>query len=283
MGEADKEICRRMDKTLGPMPLDGERPECKYLLHIGRELSEDRFSILPDDAEPDDDSRESAFYGIADVIGLKPTEGIDGSVYDFKTGSFWVDKPEWNWQLLLPAIGLWTAAGRPERFTVRCGIVYVRDLVGEQFRSECIDIGADILSNRLAWLRRLVAKHRVARPESVTLYEGKHCQYCPARARCPAKIGALANAIMTVGHPHGSDQEVVRSAFALIESKPQLDKAAKELIKINGLKVEANGKTEYNYDLGDSRTAVVSVDAKGKEKLFTRKTNSKTDLGVEGD
>lgn len=284
--EKDHELCRRVAATVGPTPTSGERPEVKYLVTVGSEEASDRFDILPDDAEPGDDLRESAFYGIADYLGYDEVNNV-AHIYDFKSGSFFVDKPEWNWQLILPALGIWIAGGKSETFKVVAGIVHIRDdaHVGEGYRCERQTIGVETLRHRLDWLRRVVAKCRVARPESVTLYEGKHCQYCPARARCPAKIGALGFALERYGSNFqwlGKGKDTIIAAVSMVESKPQLDKAAKELIKMNGLKVETNGKTEYEYDLGDGRTAVVSIDAKGKEKLFTRKVHKQDSMGVEG-
>lgn len=78
------------------------------------------------------------------------------------------------------------------------------------------------------------------------------------------------------GHPV-LDVDIVKAARTLLDSKPQIDKAEKEILRNN----------KGVLDLGDGREAVLEVDKRGKEKVYTRKStlahNRKTeDLGMVG-
>lgn len=283
--EEDRKICARVAKTLGPIPLLGERSELGYLVRVGELPGEDAFNIHSSPEQPDGLLRRDWLYGIADYLGCH-SENVY-SIADFKTGSYFVQQPEWNWQLLLPAIGLWIGAGSPDNFSVNARIIKIRNDSVDADRCSCDDFTFDsgLLRERLGWLRHSLLKAKNQTPETVTLYEGRHCEYCPARARCPAKVGAIAQALRLYGYPPEEimPDVVVRMATNLIECKPQLDKAAKELIKMNGRQETVEGKKQHVMDLGDGREAVVSVDGKGKTKLFTRKKkHSESDVGVEG-
>lgn len=273
--EADSlAICQRLSRTMGPIPAGGERPECRLLVYPFKD-GPDSLRVIGRDEDPTEEDRADAIYGICDYLG----EDSPGSfrVTDFKTGAFYVPAPEWNWQLLLPAIGLYLASGRSSEFKCRANIIHVREssivLRGDESVYDCSPYTYDsqLIEHRLTMLQKQINKAKFYERKNVPLYEGKHCDYCNARARCPAKVGALEQAIKVVSGLDVTDIGMIKTAVGLIETKPQLDKAAKELIKIHGLKREVEGKTEYAYDLGDGREAVVAVDKRLKEKVFTRK------------
>ncbi len=274
LSDADAALCRRVDRSLGRPELSCSKFELGLLVDPGdRAAGRSASCNIVRASEPvPDELRSSSFYCIVDhLLYQEPSDGRAerASVWDFKTGATYVPDPEWNWQLLLPACGLWILAGQPDDLSVEAGILHVRaDSIDPDdcYRAERHVYESHRLRASLEQLQKLASRGRQANPGTVTLYEGKHCQYCPARDRCPAKVGAIAQAMELCFNEEvaANDNDMVRMSMLLMDSKPMIDKAAKEILRNNG----------GTLDLGDGREAVLDVDKRGKEKVYTRRISA---------
>lgn len=235
----------------------GRLPE-PVLLQPGAERREDDSSkaIL-------DSDRSRYFIGFADLAQLGCAGEIDLKVWDWKTGHTWVATPEWNWQLILTAVAIWCCLGKPEPFKAELNILQLGDGTGEP-KTQTFVADADFLQSKLyglQWLkRRLEAGYEDGR---YTLYEGKHCTFCPAWDRCPAKVGPLREmASALVEKPESlSHQDMIRWWLHLKDSMKKFDDGAYEILERNG----------NIMVLPDGREAVLARDKKNRRKVFTRK------------
>lgn len=205
--------------------------------------------------------RHRSFVAVADYVGLQSERHV--AIWDWKS-SGWVPEAKYNWQLLLPAIGLWLAAGSPGDFRADCGILYLDKLssVGSDLRdaTSTATFDSNAIAKSLRQLRFL-EQSLACDPDKVALNEGKHCFFCPAAARCPAKIGTLGNALIDLGL-EVNDFALVKNYLALSET--WTSKSAQAALE------RAGGV----MDLGDGREAVLTVPP-AKRKIYTRKTHAK--------
>ena len=67
---------------------------------------------------------------VADLVQRKSPTSF--AVWDWKTSS-WVQDPEYNWQLILPAIWLYCYSGQPAEFSCELGAVYIEKPDGNGF------------------------------------------------------------------------------------------------------------------------------------------------------
>lgn len=313
--EESKLLCARVADAIGPAPDGGERAELAFsvssihgvcdiisgkllgergpgaVLDSGDLASANGRHIVgaegSDDAsgarrlfsgESSNDPAPSRFVAIADLVQLRSERHV--AVWDWKSGG-WVPEAGWNWQLLLPAIGSWYMAGKPSDFTATLGIVYTSKLCDDGPSGAVVsdDVDGKFLAARAAQLERLERKLLASTPENVTLYEGKHCQFCPARDRCPAKIGALGNALIDISvlgvnesNPELLDFSMVKNYFALTESKFGMSKNIYEILQRHG----------NVMDLGDGREAVFE-EKNGRRKAYTRKANGQARSNASAD
>lgn len=227
--------------------------------------------------EPD---QSKSFLAIADLVRIHE-DGSGVEIIDWKTGSIGsAGNAQWNWQLILPAVVIWVIAGRPERFFATLRTVYLDgDAVHcKPDRDIYTAAGRDLER----WEHSLSGLDRRAvstTPGSEPLYEGKHCGFCPARDRCPAKIGALGRAVelsITSGDagvrlPGLSHVDMMRAYHAIMESKFAANKNAYEILESHG----------GVLDLGDGRESVLTV-ANGRRKVFTRKRKLESNVENQG-
>lgn len=220
--------------------------------------------------------RSDWFVAVADLIQWHGASRF--SVYDWKSSS-WATDPKYNWQLLLPAVYLWLSLDRPSDFKCELGIIYIAKPTdsGVFERTPVHIVNSDECDKLLGLLGRL--RLRILREsqgpgvraglDSVTLYEGKHCDHCPARHRCPAKVGALAaatEALFLGIKPN--DIGLVKVSRALVDSAPQIRKMEINILKEHG----------GELDLGDGRVAVLT-EKNGKYKVYTRKNVKEISTG----
>lgn len=291
---ADAELCARAIRTVGSS--DAEWPEFGLAVDPDggvsvwtRDDRGDTFSRQPGASDNTNDGmlvaagssdgarvslggeqsvdRANWFVAVADLIQWRGASSF--AVFDWKSSS-WAPDPKYNWQLLLPAVYLWLSLGRPDDFRCELGIIYISKPENDGFArtvpwyvdsSEC-----DRLLRQLGKLRESI---RSADAGRVTLYEGKHCDYCPARHRCPAKVGAISSAIESVFLGiKPNDVGLVKVSRTLVDSAPQIKK-----MEINVLKAHGG-----ELDLEDGRVAVLT-EKNGKYKVYTRKNVKETTTG----
>lgn len=204
--------------------------------------------------------RDRSFLAITDLVRCD-AEGVY-EVYDWKTGHSYVDTPEWNWQLIVPAIALWLIGGKSDEFKCRGAIVKLDLDKGTITPSEPFTYDSAIISAKFNTLKWLAYRASKATSENVTLYEGKHCVFCPARDRCPAKVGALVKAMHLISgvDDSPSDLQVLSTGLALSEASGMLKKVQVGILERN----------DGRLDLGDGREAVLESKS-GKTKVFTRR------------
>lgn len=212
--------------------------------------------------------RANWFVAVADLIQWRG--GSTFAVFDWKSSS-WATDPQYNWQLLLPAIYLWLSLGRPDDFRCELGIIYIAKPTGDGAfeRSAQYFVDASDCERLLRSLGKLRDSIRRSDAGRVTLYEGKHCDYCPARHRCPAKVGALEKAVEAafIGIKP-SDVGLVKVSRTLVDSAPQIKKMEINILKAHG----------GELDLEDGRVAVLT-EKNGKYKVYTRKNVKETTTG----
>lgn len=282
----DRKTCELVARAVGEIPAIGERPEVAIFVSavdgVSRTLRKEEWSndgrdhlagadernllVSEGSVHGDRDSRLSEAYksfrsgmfvAIADLVQLH--SDTHASVWDWKSSGY-VPEAQWNWQLLLPAIGLWLSSGARSDFQCDLGIAYL----DERLESNSVPYSArgDFLRSRFEQLRRFEQRLLSATPENVDLYEGKHCFFCPAAARCPAKIGSLGSALAELGMVV-DDLSLVRNYIALKDT--WISKTAFDAMERNG----------NVLDLMDGREAVLTTDGK-KRKIYTRKANGQT-------
>jgi hypothetical protein len=211
--------------------------------------------------------RASWFVAVADLIQQRASG--EYAVFDWKTSS-WVQDPKYNWQLLLSGLWLYVAGGRDPAFRCELGAIYIErpvdvgssdESVLKSFqRTEPYELDAAGAERNLGQLGRLRSRLLTEAPENVELYEGKHCAYCPARHRCPAKIGAFSNLIDELESP-GNELTLLKMLMTINYNRPQIDAAAKNILRENG----------GEMDLGDGRIAVLTKDKRDREKVYTKR------------
>lgn len=211
--------------------------------------------------------RAISILAIADFVQI--FDGSTIAVYDWKTGA-WPGDPKWSWQLIVPAVAVWIIAGRPSEFRSTGYLVGV-DLATGRIKPVKHVLSARDLANYERHLRNMVERAGRQDPATVTLYEGKHCAYCPARDRCPAKIGALTKAMENFLWADVSDLELIKGYVALTESKFSNNKVAYEILERHG----------NVMDLGDGRDAVLTVKS-GRRSVYTRKHVQETNVEQDG-
>lgn len=218
--------------------------------------------------------RAMGFLSVCDLVQRKSASKAEFAIYDWKSGLGYIPNPQYNWQLLCPAVGLWIINGRPDEFYVQGVILYTSittDDYGNRVFSKPPDrytYDAKILRNAEwklrsmygAMLRASGDRGSASRSVEVDLYEGKHCVFCPARARCPAKVGAVGAALKVALGQEATPEAIVRASMLLVDSTVQIKKAAIEMLELYG----------GNMDLGDGREAVLEVDKKNKKKVYTK-------------
>lgn len=207
--------------------------------------------------------RSNWYLAVADLVGRD--ESNNYVILDWKSGSSWLPDPAWNWQLLLPAIAIQLITGNPANTYTVATVKLESGGPGDytpSFTHEPVTLGSADIERRAAslkWLHGRLESYSGA-PEKTPLNEGRWCGFCPARDRCPAKIGAIAAAIKTLGF-EADDMSMLKAALLLTESSPMLSKA----------KIEIMDRLGPIVSLGDGREAVLEVDGKGKKKVYTRK------------
>lgn len=228
--------------------------------------------------------RAGRYVAVADLVGWNDAKSI--AIWDWKSAGR-VPEPRYNWQLLLPAIAIWIICGRPDGFSANLGIGYVSAVV-ERYRDELQDgipelegrgtvIATDEycatdtdIQSAFAGLQRLQARLASETPETVTLYQGKHCAFCPARHRCPAVRSALCGIADT------SDLGLIRTSRALIDHGYQLRQMEINILKEHG----------GELDLGDGRIAVLTKDWRKKDKVYTKRAkqarSNASETNIEG-
>lgn len=226
--------------------------------------------------------RDVWFVAVADLI--QRFSSTEFAIYDWKSSN-WVQEPQYNWQFLLPAIWLYISSGLPASYACHASAVFIStpDESGGFKRSYYCFTAADC-ERAMVQLGRLYRDIRSASnsPETVTLYEGKHCGYCPARHRCPAKVGSFVQALLTMDPwrlDKIADETIIAASRSLVDNMPQLKKMEINILKEHG----------GELDLGDGRIAVLTKDYRDKDKVYTKhasKTGSNAsengDSGKEG-
>jgi hypothetical protein len=215
--------------------------------------------------------RASWFVAIADLVQQRSSSGF--AVYDWKSGAYSED-PKYSWQFLLPAIWLYELAGQPADFSCYCAAVYISKPNDLGFDVQDVEFDAGDVGSAKLRLRDLYNRIQSSDPGRVTLYEGKHCGFCPARHRCPAKVGAFADAMSIATDVVPLDVDVVKASRTLVDDMPQLKKMEINILKEHG----------GELDLGDGRVAVLTKDYRGKDKVFTKRAKPKrSDAPEDGD
>jgi hypothetical protein len=121
---------------------------------------------------------------------------------DYKSGRTEVPPARENLQLHTQALMACRAYGASK---ARVSLVHIRD-DGSTYRDahdlDAFDLAevADRLSR--LWTRVQIAKKAVAQGKQPDVREGKHCEFCPAKNACPAKVAWLVR----LGAPQGIEQ-----------------------------------------------------------------------------
>lgn len=178
--------------------------------------------------------------GSADIVGI--SDGV-ASVYDIKTGRREnVDAAEENAQLATLALAVHLAHGVD---TVRVGLVFPTPggVVTDEHTLDALDLAA--------WHGELVAlTERI--PTSEPQPSKKACQYCPAKAACPAMSEALAAAAPKTRLPVVMSARDIQSPEHAAEQYRQL-RAAKTAIDAAWSALRQYVDEHGPVDLGDGR------------------------------
>lgn len=141
-------------------------------------LSEYRLDLSGLGIEPDDPER-----GRVDLAIVYP--GARAILIDYKFGRGFVSHPRWNWQFRAYAAGLWQNFGGAEVLAMKLQ----PHASEEDGRRQEYRFTEHELQAIAPAVRAIVA---AAEAEDAPLVPGtKQCQYCAARATCPARTGAV--------------------------------------------------------------------------------------------
>ena len=202
-----RETCRTLDWRKLCGDLSDVRGEMAYALDVSAGTARELGSNL---------GRKYPATGPSEIVGTCDIEGmrIDGVpvVADVKTGLS-VTPCEENAQIKYFALVTMLRTGAPE---VEGRILYLRedgDVLVDPHTFTAFDLESfrDELGEMLARVRH--AEERSARGETLTVYGGEHCKYCPAMQACP-RFTALARAMVT-------DLPAVKTRLAMMPPEEQ--------------------------------------------------------------
>jgi len=260
--DSDRDLYRRVHATTIRADTISESAESLISVDAIRGVAS-----VHDSAELGSIDRSERFIAFADLIQWN--SDYEFSVWDWKTGGF-APSPEWNWQLILPGLCMYIMSGRDPRFRCTLAILYTGQPTDDgKFKTDSATFGGDFFAKCESKLGFIQKQLKSSDPSTLKLYEGKHCGYCPARARCPAKAGALLSAMGIIAEMNGEneilDEDIVKASRFLIDNKPQLDKAEKEILNRHG----------GQLNLGDGRIAVLEKKTSEKTGKTTEKVYTK--------
>lgn len=156
---------------------------------LGRNLSRQEARAL---------AKPGEMVGTADVAGVTPEAFV---ALDYKTGYSFVDPPSVNWQVLTYALMGARAYGKDDAIVgiVRAradGMVWKETFHADLFRLEQHEAELrELLEKR----DRILEAMKAGAPLP-PFSEGTHCNYCPARFRCPSKTLQLVALARTLPH-----------------------------------------------------------------------------------
>lgn len=258
--DEDRELYRRLVATIGGRPELGEMAESGGAVDAIAMVQQDYVYSSGDDSSFD---RSRFFPGIADLI--QRTGEYEWAVWDWKSSGY-VPEPKYNWQLILSGLRLWLLSVSPASWRCSLGIVYTGQPTDDgKFKSDVATFDAGFFERKIKDLGFLQRRLESADPNTVKLYPGKHCKFCPARHRCPAIVGAFVGALNISSGGNAHDEDVISASRAYIDNAPQLSKMEKEILRRHG----------GELDLGDGRIAVLETKVskstgKVTEKVYTK-------------
>lgn len=180
-------------------------------------------------------------------VAIRCADVVD--IYDFKTGRVEVDPPARNLQLIAYAVGYMEAHSE-----VRWIHVHIYQPHGRGHEQETF--GRVTLA---MWRERIAAIVAAARAESPEYRTGAHCQYCGARAKCPALnvelstvlTGADVAAQFAALPPHRQSHTL---ALAMAGKKVCEDviESAKAVARVNG-PIPIGDGTEWGPKIEEQR------------------------------
>lgn len=182
-----------------------------------------------------------------DVINAK--NGIPLTVYDYKTGrghDSYAPAPEKNWQLKLGALVLTQQASEHDCMV---GLIHIHD-DGTHTKKEHLltNDGLGHAANEIERVSGVVKELRqlVANGGTPSVNEGPHCDFCPAKLACPAKVGLiklLADAperavdLLRIGTPSPlAGDDVKQQVLSLLtkENAAQAYTVARRISRVSG-------------------------------------------------
>jgi hypothetical protein len=135
----------------------------------------------------DYETRDGEIAGTLDLL----VDGEPPEVIDYKAGFLDVAPPASNLQLGAQALSVARLRGAAE---VKATVRKIKDDGTTEDRSHVLDVFALVevearIKEIVRYTRR--AERLVRAGQTPDVAEGEHCRWCPARAACPAKVGAL--------------------------------------------------------------------------------------------
>lgn len=187
---------------------------------LGYNLDRDYSDVGPDEIP-----------GTADLVA----EGYTG---ELKTGSYWVESPPNNPQMLFAGLAQWLISGDvPTMHLVQAtGRGRVRDQRYEPQAKELIAYWGRI---KALYGRVAQAQETYERGERLPLVTGPHCRMCDAIASCPAATEAFATPPGSVLTDEDAAREYQRAAAALAQATEQRNRARAAML---GDVIEVDGQ-----------------------------------------
>jgi hypothetical protein len=184
-----------------------------------------------------------------DVVGLAADRVFCG---DFKTGRRRVARASVNPQLLLGALAATRAWGVS---SASLAVIYIREddeHFVDQAEVDEFDLAAFAERLRVGAAAVMHARQLVAEGQDVDVYEGKHCTYCPAFKRCPAKV-ALVHAVTSAPATYREDARDMLTPARAAEAVRRV-KLARQTLHLVQVELEAYAAEVGGIDMGDGVT-----------------------------
>lgn len=142
-------------------------------------------------------------FGTADFVVIdKKNRTV--TVVDFKYGVGWVVDAESNPQLMYYLLGVLCAFSDIQITKLKGIIVQPRARTGKTIKE------AEFKPSALAaWSAELIARARLTMDPDAPRQAGPHCQYCPARGRCPTQTEAAYDAAQSEFYAEPLEGEVI--------------------------------------------------------------------------